>query len=327
MNQETVSFIVPFYNAASYMEKTIPSYLSQTYDNIEFIFVNDGSSDDTLSKLKKYQIDDERIKVISTINQGLSAARNSAIDYATGDFVIFVDSDDYVLPEFVEMLVEGFSKHDDVFISAVGFSVIHEYDVNKLKEISKKHGSTKTTEIRSASDALTIFLSQKYNFDVSAWGKMFRREVFTNERFTPGILFEDLDILLRLFDDNLKSYAALSSTVMYGYFSRGDSIMNRPYNPNELAIVDVIRRNEQIAVSMGSKIFYANIAKSISALTGLFLKAERAKNKDADKLFTELLEFRKVHLLFKLPTVKSKILVVLLFTGRKVFSGLLQSVK
>lgn len=103
--------------------------------------------------------------------------------------------------------------------------------------------------------------------------------------------------------------------------------MNRPYNPNDLAIVDVIRRNEQIAVSMGSKIFYANIAKSISALTGVFLKAERAKNKDADKLFTELLEFRKVHLLFKLPTVKSKILVVLLFTGRKVFSGLLQSVK
>lgn len=112
LNDKKVSVIVPCYNVESYLSKCIESILNQTYKNIEIICINDGSKDNTLSLLKKYQSDDKRIVLINKKNAGVSAARNDGLKKATGDYVLFVDSDDYIDEKMVEILLTKSLEND-----------------------------------------------------------------------------------------------------------------------------------------------------------------------------------------------------------------------
>lgn len=110
MNESVkVSVIVPIYNVEKYIGKCILSIIEQTYKNIEIILVDDGSLDDSGNIADEYATRDNRIKVIHKANAGVSAARNSGLDAATGDFVCFSDGDDYVMPNYVEHLLNNSS--------------------------------------------------------------------------------------------------------------------------------------------------------------------------------------------------------------------------
>lgn len=104
MNEISVSIIVPCYNCEKYIEENIISILRQTYTNFEVIYINDGSSDNTLEILRKYENTDSRIKVIDSVNKGVSHARNTGLDYAKGEYILFVDSDDYIDNQYLERL-------------------------------------------------------------------------------------------------------------------------------------------------------------------------------------------------------------------------------
>ena len=106
-----ISVIVPIYNVEPYLSQCLDSIISQTLADIEIICVNDGSTDNSLQILQKYAAQDNRIKIINQPNQGLSAARNSGIDVATGEFIGFVDSDDYIAPDFYETLYTVAKKY------------------------------------------------------------------------------------------------------------------------------------------------------------------------------------------------------------------------
>ena len=107
-----VSIIVPIYNVERYLEACIESILSQTYENFELILVDDGSPDQCGIMCDKYAVQDSRIKVIHKENQGLGMARNTGLDYATGEFVCFVDSDDWIEPNAVECWIEAQKKYN-----------------------------------------------------------------------------------------------------------------------------------------------------------------------------------------------------------------------
>lgn len=109
-----VSIIVPIYNVEDYVEKCIDSILSQTYDNMEIILVNDGSTDNSRNLINKY-IKDTRCKIIDKENGGLSSARNAGIKVATGKYLYFIDSDDYILPNTIEKLVNVMEKENSDF--------------------------------------------------------------------------------------------------------------------------------------------------------------------------------------------------------------------
>ena len=111
MHQLKVSFIVPVYKTEQYLPKCLDSLLSQTYDNIEVVVVNDGSPDNSAAVIKRYCEQDERIVSVNKPNGGLSSARNAGMDKVTGDIIDFVDSDDYVEPQLAQTLVIQFEQH------------------------------------------------------------------------------------------------------------------------------------------------------------------------------------------------------------------------
>ena len=116
-----ISVIVPVFNREKYIKKCIESIINQTYKNIEIIFINDGSTDESLSIIQKYQISDDRINIINQSNSGVSAARNNGIKNSTGDYIMFVDSDDYVDSGMINKCVESL-KNADILIS--GFTYV-----------------------------------------------------------------------------------------------------------------------------------------------------------------------------------------------------------
>ena len=109
MNDEVtnmISIVIPVYNTEKYLERCINSILTNTYKNIEVICVDDGSTDNSLSCLQKMAERDNRLVIISQENQGVSVARNTGMALVTGEFVVFVDSDDWIHPQFFEMLLK-----------------------------------------------------------------------------------------------------------------------------------------------------------------------------------------------------------------------------
>ena len=107
-----VSVIIPCYNVEKYLGKCLESILNQTYSNLEIICVNDGSTDSTLALLEEYSQKDERIRIINQQNQGVSAARNSGLEVATGSYIIFVDSDDFIKLNTCELAMGRILKTD-----------------------------------------------------------------------------------------------------------------------------------------------------------------------------------------------------------------------
>ena len=120
-----VTIVVPMYNVEKYIEKCINSLLNQTYQNIEIIIINDGTKDNSLAIAERKAKEDRRIKIISQPNQGLSAARNTGIDNASGDYICFVDSDDFIHTDYVKLLLECILEND-VDISVCNFFYIDE---------------------------------------------------------------------------------------------------------------------------------------------------------------------------------------------------------
>ena len=132
---DVISIIVPVYNTEKYLEKNINSLINQTYKNIEIIFINDGSTDKSLEILEKYAQKDKRIKIINQEKQGVSNARNKGIDSATGKYIMFVDSDDWIDMDACENLIDIQKLYNAEFIYS---NYIKEYEkksiINKIDE-------------------------------------------------------------------------------------------------------------------------------------------------------------------------------------------------
>lgn len=132
MNESKISIIVPIYNVEMYLEKCLKSLVKQTYSNIEIICVNDGSTDNSKIILESYKNKDSRIISINQSNQGLSAARNKGIKIATGEYIMFVDSDDWIDLDTCELTVQTIEKYD---ADIVLWPYIREYESKSIKKI------------------------------------------------------------------------------------------------------------------------------------------------------------------------------------------------
>ena len=112
-----ISIIVPVYNVESYLVRCIDSILNQSFKNFELILVNDGSTDDSLIICKKYLNVDKRIKLVSQVNKGLSAARNTGLRHTSGKYICFIDSDDFVEKDYLLFLINNIEKYNsDIYI-------------------------------------------------------------------------------------------------------------------------------------------------------------------------------------------------------------------
>lgn len=158
-----VSIIVPIYNVDQYIEKCIGSIMQQTYQNLEIILVDDGSPDDSGKIADEYALRDNRIKVIHKKNAGVSAARNTGIDAATGDYICFSDGDDYVMPNYVEHLLHlCVHNHADIAYTVDMYTTFHKEKV--------KHGISRVITPEEATENILC-----YKVPIGVYSKMFKR--------------------------------------------------------------------------------------------------------------------------------------------------------
>ena len=124
MEKELISVIIPCYNVEKYIDRCMESVLNQTYRNLEIILVDDGSTDGTGEIIKKYAEHDHRIKILHQKNKGAGAARNAGMEIASGSYIGFVDSDDWIAEDMYEYLI-GIIKEEDADIAACDFYAVH----------------------------------------------------------------------------------------------------------------------------------------------------------------------------------------------------------
>lgn len=179
MTDELISIIIPLYNAENYVDKILPCILGQTYTALEILLVNDGSTDGTLSKCQQYQRQDARIRVLSQKNGGVSAARNRGLAEAKGEYISFVDADDYLKPDFIEVLYRAATAEGcDVVCS--DYLETDSYDLAPLG-----NGSSPRTErtIESHTEVLQDYCKNTDQYGAIACAKLWKRTLAQSEQF------------------------------------------------------------------------------------------------------------------------------------------------
>lgn len=219
-NDVLVSVIVPIYNIQDYLEKCIESIINQEYHNLEILLINDGSTDDSYKICLNYETIDNRIKVINKENGGLSDARNKGIECSTGEYVVFIDGDDYVSPDYIKKLLKAITETQaDVALCA--FSIIDgKYNKTEAILLSELNG------VVSGRDLLVAGMS-KYGYKyIVVWNKMYKKELFDNIKFEKGKLYEDEYIHFKLFW--ICKIVAVINEPLYYYVQREGSIIQSP---------------------------------------------------------------------------------------------------
>ena len=221
-----ISIVIPAYKVEKYLEKCIDSVINQTYTNLEIILVDDGSPDNCPKICDEYAKKDSRIKVIHKENGGLSDARNKGIEIASGEYISFIDSDDYISQNYVEMLYENIKKYDsDIAIG--GHKVL--YDDGKI--INRY---TNEEFCISPKEALNKILYDD-GIDLSAWAKLYKKDLFENIKYPVGRLYEDSATTYKLID--LAKKVSVHSVPIYFYIMRSESITNNNFSEKKLDLI------------------------------------------------------------------------------------------
>lgn len=222
--QPLLTIIIPVYNVEKYVKKCLTSVINQTYKNLEIIVVDDGSTDNSGKICDEIASLDNRIQVIHKKNGGLSDARNKGLDIARGDYIGFVDSDDFIDNNMYEELLTACKKYN-AEISICGR--ICE------KENLKEHYTLFTTQekIMSSEDAIKDLLLQ-IDCDSAAWDKLYSAKLFNKIRYPFGVLHEDLNITSRLFA--LANKIVHTGKPLYHYLIRNGSICNEAFSEKRM---------------------------------------------------------------------------------------------
>ena len=226
-----LSIIVPVYKVEKYLCKCVESILSQTYSNLEIILVDDGSLDGCPSICDAFALRDSRVKVIHKENGGLSSARNAGLDVATGEYIGFVDGDDYIDPKMYEKLYSVLVE-DEADMAVCNFQFVDS------KENPLRRPTPVPTGTYSGREALAFLQNKNYGPFVSACNKLFSKSLFTISRFPVGKLNEDnLTAYKRICECNKVS---MISDSLYFYRQRPDSIMHRGISLAHFADMDAM---------------------------------------------------------------------------------------
>lgn len=280
MREPLCSIIVPIYNVEALLPRCIDSLIGQQYQNIEIILVNDGSTDSSEVVCREYLNRDSRIKLINKENGGLSSARNAGLKLSKGEYIFFVDSDDYVTSDFCSVGVDGFLNHNaDVVI--FGFNNIF-VDTNK---VIKKH--CRKSRVISKEEALKGTLIDGY-INSLAWNKAYKRELFDNIKYPEGMVFEDVGTTYKIFDKANTIY--ISSNITYNYELRNGSISNKWWS-NDKKINDFFTlRSEQLQFINKS---YPSLIKLSYATTGFVAIMAHIYLKEKNELIENWLDSEK----------------------------------
>lgn len=235
---QLISIIMPVYNAEKYLKRSIESIINQTYKDIEIILVNDGSTDGSLNICADYQKKDNRIKVINQKNSGVSAARNRGIDEATGNYIMFIDSDDYIEENMIEDMAGKITDNDiDLVISGIRMNYVKDGQVIKTEEYRLKDSIYSVEELLNA-----ILVDIDLICICGPCCKLYKREIlknnnikFTNE-FTMG---EDTWYNLDYIDACTGRIVTLSN-IYYNYMRENPNSLFTKYYEDYIKITEKV---------------------------------------------------------------------------------------
>ena len=224
---DLISIIVPVYNVEKYLDRCIKSIVNQTYTNLEIILVDDGSPDNCPAMCDKWAEKDRRIKVIHKKNEGAGEARNVALNIANGEYIAFVDSDDYIEKHMIDHLYSLFV--DDVGITECSM-ICTEDDSADMDNAGHAE-----VNIYSAEDALRLHIADKF-FRQTIWNKLYRRNVISDVRFPVGTHIDDEFWTYKVIANANKLIH--SSRIMYAYRQQQNSLMHLSFALPRLQAVD-----------------------------------------------------------------------------------------
>ena len=241
MRTPLISVIIPVYNVEKYLRRCLDSVIAQTYQNLEIICVDDGSVDESGKICDQYAVRDARIKVIHQENQGLSAARNKGLDAAEGEYIAFVDSDDYILEDMYKKMLDKLLNYN------VDLCVCQwQYEFSDGRQVVKRKNIAPTIYGRKTSLEFARFLymgNYENGVVVAAWNKLYRRTLLDKIRF-EGRIHEDEAFSGRIMAKNISVY--VMEEQFYVYAQNGDSLTNKPFSANKFFFLDALAERREL---------------------------------------------------------------------------------
>jgi len=244
LQEPLISVIVPIYNVEKYLNRCIDSIINQTHRNLEIILVDDGSPDNCPKICDEYAKKDNRIIVIHKKNGGLSSARNAGLDICNGEYVSFIDSDDFISNCFIEILLRVLVENK---------SDISECKFLKFKENEEQILLDTINEYKNVlTDTSSIFDSRQmqlklFDFDcvnhVVVWNKIYKKDIYKGLRFPNGKIHEDEYTTYKAFS-NAKTVAIINKE-LYFYRYVNTSIMGRKFNEKRLDILEAYEEKKE----------------------------------------------------------------------------------
>lgn len=219
-----ISVIVPIYNMEKMLSRCIDSIIHQSYTDLEIILVNDGSTDNSLQLCQNYAKKDKRVKVLNKKNGGLSSARNYGIDHAQGEYISFVDSDDWIDNDFYEILSR------DILLFNCDIVISYTYNINEQGEKWRPYKAKSILFEERA--GLECNLGCGYPCDDVVWNKVYRKELFDEIRFPEGRIHEDTFIMAKIVSKASRIY--FDDRTSYYYLQRKGSIAHTEFNIKSL---------------------------------------------------------------------------------------------
>lgn len=303
-----VSIIVPVYNGEKFLGECIESVLAQTYTDRELIIVDDGSTDSSGTIADGYAKDYSFIKVIHCENGGMSMARNIGINAAKGEYIYFLDADDVLHPQALEVLCPAFGNHRiDLVIG--GAEIGETFKIKPVQRIS--------SQVMTPEEVIADSLYQKGILH-APWGKLYKRNILEKVRFTKGLCYEDLDFFYRycLLCDRI----AVSDEKLYFYRQHSASIMHT-WTPQRLDVLNVVDEIERYMAENNPRLLPAARDRKLSANFNIFILANMHNQQDiADKCWNVVKKYRAASLLDKNVRLKNKAGILLSYLGPKAFA-------
>ncbi|MDO4292591.1 MAG: glycosyltransferase [Eubacteriales bacterium] len=307
-----ISIIVPVYNFEDCLGRCVDSILGQTYSDIELILVDDGSRDQSGAICDAYQSLDPRVKVVHKKNGGTSEARNYGLELASGEYIGFVDGDDFIEPDFYQVLYDLIVKH------GTDISMVSYREVWADRAVEK--ADTGRTFVLEREDAVKgLLLDQEIQNYV--WNKLYKRELFREIRFPVGVVYDDINIMYELFRESRS--IVYRETAKYNYCIRETSVIHTDsHKKREDGLLSILKRFYEVERDFPSLKQYNAYALvlwmiRIYTYTVKGVDPEDGFIKERMPMFCRLYEENPAFILERLKPLKRVILFIMLWDIEK----------
>ena len=317
---ELISIIVPVYNVERYLEKCVNSIINQTYKNLEIILVDDGATDSSGNMCDELAKSDNRIKVYHKENGGLSDARNYGVERATGDYIGFVDSDDYIDSEMYEKLYEAI-KRENADVAECSLKVIYPGKIELFTD-------EKYYKVLGKTEYLEEYLTIKKVFG-SVWTKLIKSDVAKKLVFPKGKLYEDTYYAYDLI--KIANSFVLIDSPSYNYLMRENSITNSKFNPRIFDLIKIVEKFHKMTYENYPSLKEAADCRKMYAYFSVLNSILLEENYRNNEYYSEILSYFKRNYISLLKnkyiTRNRKLCIILIKISIYLYRGVLERYK